>query len=405
MIKDILKDSSKIYIYQGFALIFGMITSVIVARHFGPEGKGQIDLFLLIGTMFVEFTILGIGSSMIRFRAKLNYELSELHGIAIYYSFFILFLSFITIAILNYLSFEYIYLLSIILAPLLLYKQIVSSILISLNRAITIYKFNFFIALSLMAIVSTFYLTNFLSIKSYLIIFILITTISLYLLYKLIKSFHLSKKVYFNNQTFKELVSFGFIIYLGALVNIMHFKVDQLMISSMLSVSQLGIYTISVRWAEMLFFIDMAIVSTISYKVTSGDKESTYRLAYTSSLIIAFLGIVFFLFFLFFSEDLILFLYGDEYSGAIQPLIYLLPGVIFWSLSKPLSIYITLNLGKTKLITTIAFIGLIINILFNYLLINLYGISGAAISSSISYAIVGLLIIGYFTKQNKGLVI
>jgi len=185
----------------------------------------------------------------------------------------------------------------------------------------------------------------------------------------------------------------------------MHFKVDQLMISSMLSVSQLGIYTISVRWAEMLFFIDMAIVSTISYKVTSGDKESTYRLAYTSSLIIAFLGIVFFLFFLFFSEDLILFLYGDEYSGAIQPLIYLLPGVIFWSLSKPLSIYITLNLGKTKLITTIAFIGLIINILFNYLLINLYGISGAAISSSISYAIVGLLIIGYFTKQNKGLVI
>ena len=400
MIKKILKNSSAIYFYQGLALVFGMLTNIIIARYFGSEMKGRVDLFLLISGIIVEFTILGIGSSVIRFRAKLHYPLHILHGIVIYYVYFLFFVA-IWIAILLYiLSVNIIYIVGILIVPLILYKQISNSIFISLDKAVVMYKMNFYIAFVLAVVTFGLYISKILTIENYIILYSIISIIICVGIYSFIKSFHKQYSIQFDYAIFKKIIAFGFIIYLGAIVNIAHFKVDQFMISSMLSLSDLGIYTISVRWAEMIFFIDTAIVSTVLFKLTSGDRNNAYELAYLSSFIIASFGVVFFVIFFFFSDKLIIFLYGEEYKSAVKPLIYLIPGVVFWSLSKPLSAYLVFQLGQTYKITIASFIGLVLNIILNYFFIYKFKLIGVALSSSISYLIV-MICIMFFYIQNR----
>lgn len=90
----------------------------------------------------------------------------------------------------------------------------------------------------------------------------------------------------------------------------------------------------------------------------------------------------------------ILILYGEAYRNAAWSLILLIPGVVAWSVSKLLSNTLTYNRNMASFVAKVAVCGCLLNILLNYVFINviLIGINGASIASSLSYFFVALLI-------------
>ena len=79
----------------------------------------------------------------------------------------------------------------------------------------------------------------------------------------------------------------------------------------------------------------------------------------------------------------------------------LLPGVVVFSIFKVLNGYFS-GIGKIKIIIYSFTPILFLNVILNFWLIPIYGINGAAISSTISYSLgVFVLLIIYFTHKKK----
>jgi len=198
----------------------------------------------------------------------------------------------------------------------------------------------------------------------------------------------------FDTSLMRQSLRYGSIVYIGNIANIMHFKIDQVMINYWLGTKAVGIYAVSVNWAEMLFILDSGILSAALYKISSASADESYllsqRLFKTQILISGIFGIGLALL----AYPLILVLYGDNYREAILPLILLIPGIVAWSASKIISNMLTYNRGLASFVVKIAAVGLILNIALNYLFINIIkiGIIGAAISSSLSYLMVAAII-------------
>jgi O-antigen/teichoic acid export membrane protein len=94
------------------------------------------------------------------------------------------------------------------------------------------------------------------------------------------------------------------------------------------------------------------------------------------------------------ADPLLRALYGDAYVAAIAPFRWLVPGIAFYGLASVLSAYYTNQRGRPHVPLLIAGASMLVNLGACFLLIPAFGLSGAAIASTLGYtlAIVGGLI-------------
>lgn len=93
-------------------------------------------------------------------------------------------------------------------------------------------------------------------------------------------------------------------------------------------------------------------------------------------------------------------LYGKTFSSLYFVTLYLLPGMIFFAATYPLTVYFS---GKNQNKTTIVFltISIVSLVICNIILTPKYFIYGAAISSSVSNSVYFFLMLRKFLAQNK----
>jgi O-antigen/teichoic acid export membrane protein len=191
-----------------------------------------------------------------------------------------------------------------------------------------------------------------------------------------------------------ESLRYGLVIYIGFLANVLHFKIDQVMINYWLGTDAVGIYVVSVRWAEMLFILDNPIISASLSKISSLPPHESYdltnRLFKIQLLISGGAGILLVMA----AYPLVIGLYGEAYRGAVWPLILLVPGMVAWSVSKIVSGALTYKSNRALYVTKVAICGFFVNLFLNYILIKVLrmGISGASLASSFTYLFVALCI-------------
>jgi len=93
------------------------------------------------------------------------------------------------------------------------------------------------------------------------------------------------------------------------------------------------------------------------------------------------------------------FVFGLAFAGAMRPFLLLLPGTIAGSLTSSLGLYFIQQLGKPRINALFSAAGLSLNVVLNILWIPAYGPAGAALSSSISYSLVAVLLILLFRRE------
>ena len=84
------------------------------------------------------------------------------------------------------------------------------------------------------------------------------------------------------------------------------------------------------------------------------------------------------------SKELILVLAGRDYLAAVPVLQFLLPSLIFIGLSSVTAWQLLIPLGKEKFTVIGALAGVIVNLIFNFLMIPSLGGIGAAIASTLA---------------------
>ncbi len=192
---------------------------------------------------------------------------------------------------------------------------------------------------------------------------------------------------------------FGLEAYLANLIWTLLLRIDVMLMGYLSGSREVGIYSVAVLLAEMLWYLSRALATALSPRIAGGTPEEalrlTHRAARTSLWAItlgalALLPVV---------GLLIRLTFGAEFLPSVRPFLWLLPGVALGTIASPLSLYFTQQRSRPRINALAAGVGLAVNVGLNAYLIPRYGASGAAFASSVSYGLVALLLIGFFRRE------
>jgi O-antigen/teichoic acid export membrane protein len=197
------------------------------------------------------------------------------------------------------------------------------------------------------------------------------------------------------DYTVRELLSAGFKAYPGRLSERLQSRIDIVLLGVLSSGAAVGVYTVATGIAEILFFISGSLSAVLfSRKIDQGVHNHLRSLRIMAPLgfaVAAVIGLA--------GVYLIPKLYGTAFSGAVTPLLCLLPGVVFMSLVHTISPYMVQS-NQMHAISTGQTSGLVANVLLNITLIPPLGAMGAAISSTVSYGITLAIMLSFVIKTN-----
>lgn len=202
------------------------------------------------------------------------------------------------------------------------------------------------------------------------------------------------------NIGFKILKDSWPLILSGVVITI-YMKIDQVMIKQMLGDSEVGYYAAAVRLCEAWYFLPTIITTSLFPAIVNAKKMSEEL--YQSRMqklydLLAWAAIVIALPTTFLSGFIIEILYKPEFLPAAPVLtIYIWAGVATFLGVASSQYLITENFTKIAFIRT--FIGMIVNVILNFILIPIYGITGSAAATLISYTAATFSII--FDKDTR----
>ena len=181
-------------------------------------------------------------------------------------------------------------------------------------------------------------------------------------------------------------------IWAAAVAAMISVKVDQAMIRMMLTPESAGFYAASARLSEFWFFIPVAIITTTVPTLTRQFESNSlgYRrtILKVSSVLTCFsltvaIGMTMF------ARPLVMFLFGPEYQSSVGVLV-----IHVWSLPFLSFLYLSHNLriiqGQQNSLLRRSIAGAVANVVLNAILIPVYGIQAAAVSTLLSYIVGGI---------------
>jgi len=183
-----------------------------------------------------------------------------------------------------------------------------------------------------------------------------------------------------------QLAHFSFWLTISSLISIFASRIDQIMISRLLGLKEVAIFTVA--WQLIQFFpvIYGSITSVLMPKISSLKTKPeliafvrrTFKWVLVGTIGIAIL--------VYPSQYLISFLFGQKYVEAMPIYLILAYGYLLNVLVIPFSLVISV-FNKTELMVISSILQLVINLVGNIVFIPLYGIMGAAYTFAFSVII------------------
>jgi stage V sporulation protein B len=193
-----------------------------------------------------------------------------------------------------------------------------------------------------------------------------------------------------------EGVKYGLRGSIGNIFQFLNYRLDFFLVSALRGSSAVGVYSVAVSLAELLWKIPTAAATILFPRVAAGSPGGvafTARVSRMSLLLTASSAVVL----TSVAHPLIQLLFGDKFSGAFIPLVLLMPGVVALSIANILASDLA-GRGRPGYSSFAAGITLVVTIGLDVTLIPRYGASGAAVASSAAYAGAGVFLLVVFSR-------
>ncbi|RMF00162.1 MAG: hypothetical protein D6768_13425 [Chloroflexi bacterium] len=197
----------------------------------------------------------------------------------------------------------------------------------------------------------------------------------------------------------RDSVSYAGKFHLGMVAHFLHLKVDQLMVNFFIGASGVGWYVLAVSLAEKLWLVTTIFRQAGLYKVTSSDPAASASLTNKLTRSVSFAGMIGVAGMFLFGQPFIRLVFGEAYLPSVPALYWLLPGIWAMAVAPLLSTFVAMQLGRPGIPTIIAMFTLLVNVGLNWLLTPRLGVSGTAISTTISYLLTFALITTIYVRS------
>jgi O-antigen/teichoic acid export membrane protein len=189
----------------------------------------------------------------------------------------------------------------------------------------------------------------------------------------------------FDWRSLREQVVFGMQGQIGNLAQLLNYRFDQYMVLALRDASSVGIYAVSVSISQSIWFLSDAVAKVLLPRLTAAEEGEAARstaLICRNTLLVSALGAAAVALF---SPLLLEPVFGDRFSPSLRPLLWLLPGTVLLAGSKIVTSYV-FSQGRPLINSGITIGSLVVTLVADLALIPPFGVSGAAVASSIAYA-------------------
>jgi O-antigen/teichoic acid export membrane protein len=404
------KDVIVTFLTQVVKIVLSVATAAIVAQFLGPEGKGTLALALLVPGMLGIFLSGGIGLANVYFAGSQRLDVAALTANSVGITLLVTILGFgvvIGLAAFGLLQAlvpgvpVWIVLVAMLGFPAGLLSGFLSSILQGLQRIVTVNLINLSQGVLTLALTLLFVIACKLEILGAVLAPVASGALSLIIFGILLHREGIVLTPSWSYPVLRSTLSFGLQGQIGNVLQFFNYRLDIFILNYFLGPANVGIYTVSVRLAELLWYLPDAVGFVIFPKAAATDSEEmniftprvfriTLGLTALGALILAFVG-----------RPVINFIFSSAFSGAYVPMLVLLPGVIFLGGAKVLANEIA-GRGYPKYNSINAGLALVLTIVLDLVLIPRYAILGAALASTIAYTAIFFTAIGFYLTVSRG---
>ena len=384
--------------------ILSFLTGILTARHFGPQGKGEIAVLFLtasymtsvftFGTEFAFLAIVGKKRDELGYYTLVSLGLVGLLGLCGFM---------VAVPVVRYTLKTSIYIPIFIATAVLfnvLYLIVSSSFYISGRILEESFLNRLGAVLSLIAAIIVFCFNGSLVffIGSYALSSVLRFGYGLFLLkkYHIITEFSLK----IDWKIWKEMMKFGLKVQPSTILKLSANKFDYYIVSYLLGVYSVGLYSVSVGLSAVILLMSQIMGVLIQQRAAvTGESEgktlmTTIHRMTSFSLLLAVIALAFT------GKWLIIFLYGETFKAAYIPFLCLLPGIWTWGMWKNLTNELV-SQGYPGHVSISTVLAVTLTVILDFLLIPHFGLKAAALVSSLSYFLAFIYIVIFYSQKKK----
>ena len=378
-------------------IVVGVLHSSFLARFLGAELKGVATTILSTVALLQVIITCGIHQAYPYFKREGRIErFTEIFVNNVYFLYTTMFVLAVIGAVVcrNAISSKYIFVL--LLTPLFAYETVINYVYLIENPL----RKNFWSLLSSL-FETIFILLLWVTVKPN--VFYMVLAISMAILVRAVAA-TVGLHVKWNPRQISarfigKMLRFGILPMLALILTVMNSKIDVLMMdwSPSITSAAIGLYSVGLGFADKILSIPDAIREILLSRLVAGKSEQEVarvtRLSFFFCIIMAS-G------FALLGKPLLHILYGTEYAGAYRVLVIAAFGTGFMVFLKMISQYNVVNKRQMANLLMLA-VSVVTNIVFNLILMPIYGIEGAAFASFIGHLVCALCFVLYFSKVTK----
>ncbi len=190
------------------------------------------------------------------------------------------------------------------------------------------------------------------------------------------------------------------VIGLTNVISLLNYKVDLFLVEHFMGVEATGVYSIAVAVAELLWLVSSAVTTAAYARIGQPDRAAatalTVRAMRSSVALLLLLCPALWLL----AAGLVPWLLGAAYAPAVGVLALLLPGVALYGAASALSAWFTNHAGRPQIPAFLAGASLLLTALLSWWAIPRWGLAGAALATSVSYAAAMVIGLSWFVRAS-----
>lgn len=392
---------------RAMIILFSLVSSVVLARYLGPEGRGLFALVLLLPELARSFGLLGID------QANGVYAGLEPKNcrVLVWQSLVIAGVvgGGIAVAGIGYLALGapgfpdllrgplWLYAVPLLLLPITIVIEYWQAILRGMNRILMQNVLDIGTRLASLLLVVLFVVGFRLDVAGVVWATALGTAITLVITVVLLRRVGVLGWPAFDLSMWKRTIRFALPAYGGNVAAYLNYRVDEIIIAAMLPAEQLGFYVMAVGLVERLWILPGAVANALLPHLTNSPQRDPVLSATIARHVMVWVGAGCLLIFVF-ADLVVRVLYSSAFAPVVAPLRWLLPGIFVLSIAKVVLAEVIAQ-EKPHYPSLASGLAVVVNIAANFLLVPYMGISGAALASSLSYSLLALMWVWYYLRE------
>ncbi len=181
--------------------------------------------------------------------------------------------------------------------------------------------------------------------------------------------------------------------YVQSVTGYLELRQDVLLLGVLASAAGVGVYTVGVAIAELLFYAPQVLAAALTARALQEEAASGAALtARVTRLLTAFMllaaGVLAVA-----ARPLVALVFGAEFAPAATVIVVLIPGIVVWGVASQPGAYLATH---GRLFPRMSTATLLVNLGLNLALIPALGPVGAALATAVSYSLVSAYVIRTF---------